>query len=741
MSTRFYSGQKDYVVQLNLMEDEFTAAVGTVTGKANRAGDTFTGNIAFPRASATAALSTAWGTTSGTNTGGLNVVQGTGSQATWLLSGTSGGVFRSGIQSHDTDGTLRFYQGTNFFSFASGTLTATTFSGALSGNATTATTLQTARTINGVSFNGSANISVPELRGTNGTTALMVTGVTSGVNYLTTTNSIAGSAVSISTAGTSTDIGLNITTKGNGNIVLDTGTGTGDIELRPGAASLRLYDDDSSHYFQFLTGNITANYNINLPAANVTLVSGTMVPTTGTGATGTWGISISGNAATVTNGVYTTGNQTVSGIKTFSDNLGVGITPSAYTASSGVTRAADIGNFLGLFSNNTGNGMAGALFNAYFDSGTYRMKTGGAYAGTYEFTPGGGIHYWKTSGVGGASGTAIALTTSMQLDASGNLGVGGAATAGERLCVQGGSIAARTGSSQWFSVGADASAQSFGTFFQGGSTNAAGYLGTDNGGITSGGSGANFGIRAENDLILMAGAVERARISAAGVMTVSGFLAPANNFTLQDPTDTTKQATFVLSGITTGTVRNYTLPNLSGTLATTATLTQTFSGTTTFSAATNTFGSSTAAGTTGLATGATVSGSTKTVNIGTAGVAGSTTVINFGPTAGAVTYTFNGTSAVNLPVGTTAQRPTGTAGDIRLNSTTGQFEGHNGAAWGSIGGGAKGGGPDQVFIENDSTVTTSYTIGTGKNAMCVGPLTINAGAVITVPAGSRWVVI
>lgn len=40
------------------------------------------------------------------------------------------------------------------------TLVVGTVSGALSGNATTATTLQTARTINGVSFNGSANITV-----------------------------------------------------------------------------------------------------------------------------------------------------------------------------------------------------------------------------------------------------------------------------------------------------------------------------------------------------------------------------------------------------------------------------------------------------------------------------------------------------------------------------------------------------------------------------------------------------
>lgn len=39
-----------------------------------------------------------------------------------------------------------------------GIITATTFNGALSGNSTTASTLQTSRTINGISFDGSANI-------------------------------------------------------------------------------------------------------------------------------------------------------------------------------------------------------------------------------------------------------------------------------------------------------------------------------------------------------------------------------------------------------------------------------------------------------------------------------------------------------------------------------------------------------------------------------------------------------
>lgn len=61
--------------------------------------------------------------------------------------------------------------------------------------------------------------------------------------------------------------------------------------------------------------------------------------------------------------------------------------------------------------------------------------------------------------------------------------------------------------------------------------------------------------------------------------------------------------------------------------------------------------------------------------------------------------------------------------------------------WAQIGGGATGGGNDQVFVENDQVVTTSYTIPTGKNAMTTGPVTINSGVSVTVPSGSRWVVL
>lgn len=184
-----------------------------------------------------------------------------------------------------------------------------------------AATLTTSRNINGVGFNGSANINVPNLLGTNGTTTLATTGVASGVNYLNITNAIAGAAVGLSTAGSDTNIGLTISTKGTGAIILDTGTGAGQIDLKPGSSNVRIWDDNSTHYYQFVTGDRTANYNINLPAGDVTLPVGTLVPTTGTGATGSWGISITGNAATVTNGVYTTGDQTIAGVKTFTSGM------------------------------------------------------------------------------------------------------------------------------------------------------------------------------------------------------------------------------------------------------------------------------------------------------------------------------------------------------------------------------------------------------------------------------------
>ena len=101
---------------------------------------------------------------------------------------------------------------------------------------------------------------------------------------------------------------------------------------------------------------------------------------------------------------------------------------------------------------------------------------------------------------------------------------------------------------------------------------------------------------------------------------------------------------------------------------------------------------------------------------------------------------FNGTGALKLPVGTTAQQPTPVTGMIRYNTTLGQFQGY-GVAWGAIGGGATGGGSDQVFNLNDQVVTTNYTVPSGKNASTAGTITINTGVVVTVSTGSRWVIV
>ena len=61
------------------------------------------------------------------------------------------------------------------------------------------------------------------------------------------------------------------------------------------------------------------------------------------------------------------------------------------------------------------------------------------------------------------------------------------------------------------------------------------------------------------------------------------------------------------------------------------------------------------------------------------------------------------------------------------------------------GGGAVGGGTDKLFMENGTTMTTNYTIGTEFGATCnalsAGPITINAGITLTIPSGSVYTVV
>jgi len=80
--------------------------------------------------------------------------------------------------------------------------------------------------------------------------------------------------------------------------------------------------------------------------------------------------------------------------------------------------------------------------------------------------------------------------------------------------------------------------------------------------------------------------------------------------------------------------------------------------------------------------------------------------------------------------------PAGSSALVAWDSNTNDFVKVAGG-----GGGATGGGNDTIFFENGQTVTTSYTIPATTNAGTYGPISINAGVVVTVPSDSTWTVV
>jgi len=129
-------------------------------------------------------------------------------------------------------------------------------------------------------------------------------------------------------------------------------------------------------------------------------------------------------------------------------------------------------------------------------------------------------------------------------------------------------------------------------------------------------------------------------------------------------------------------------------------------------------------------------------------VVDSTGKLGIGKTTPVVSLDITATDAIRLPAGTNAEQPSGgisLAGMMRFNTTQAAFEGYNGAVWAAVGSGASGASGDQIFWENQTTVTADYSVGGSKtgswNAMTAGPISINGGVTVTIPTGSTWTIV
>jgi len=168
------------------------------------------------------------------------------------------------------------------------------------------------------------------------------------------------------------------------------------------------------------------------PMARITSTSTTGYSTLtirNTGASGrTYGITVggSGTGATAAGNLYIS-DDTASAIRLTLDssgNVGVGVTPSAWTSVYKALQVGTVGAISSGSSSTYGFTLSSNLFQG--SSGNQYITTG--FAGRYDIRTDNGNHVWYNSISGSANGV-IALTQAMTLDASGNLLVG-LATAG-----------------------------------------------------------------------------------------------------------------------------------------------------------------------------------------------------------------------------------------------------------------------------------------------------------------------
>ena len=113
-------------------------------------------------------------------------------------------------------------------------------------------------------------------------------------------------------------------------------------------------------------------------------------------------------------------------------------------------------------------------------------------------------------------------------------------------------------------------------------------------------------------------------------------------------------------------------------------------------------------------------------NIFTTGIVTALSGFNVGIMSAGVSQTTGVITAINF---------VGTGNTVKYNASSATID------IAISGGGAVGTGTDQIFYESDQTVTQSYSISAGKNAMAAGPLAVASGQTITIPSGSELTIV
>lgn len=233
-------------------------------------------------------------------------------------------------------------------------VTSTAFTGALSGNATTATTLQNARTINGVSFDGSANVTVHTAG-----TGISVSGATVSIDTATTVDKTTAQTLTNKSLSDSTTFIID-ETDGTKKLQFQVGnitTGTTRTLTAPDVSGTIITTGDTGTVTNTMLAGSIANAKlanssttigttaISLGSSSTTLAGLTSV--TSTGFTG----ALTGNASTATtlqtaraiNGVSFDGSAaiTVKASTTNALTIGTGLSGTSFDGGSAVTVAID----------------------------------------------------------------------------------------------------------------------------------------------------------------------------------------------------------------------------------------------------------------------------------------------------------------------------------------------------------------------------------------------------------------